>query len=71
MITYEGIESFCNIDSEIEVLKFKYCTKIGNKSISLISEKFCESLREFSVIRNFFEKTSTISDEAFTYFVDC
>lgn len=67
-ITYEGIESLTKMKSRLKRIKFEFCGKIGDMSISTLVQHFGSSLEEFSVVRNYFEKVAKISDESLKVF---
>ncbi|CAI2370613.1 unnamed protein product [Moneuplotes crassus] len=52
----------------IETLKIHYCVKIGEKSIELINERFCDSLKSFSIYRNYLEFSAKITDKCLKAF---
>ena len=61
----------CEATFELEVLVLEYCGKLGDNAISTICERFCETLEEFTLRRNYYEKTATISDRALESFQEC
>jgi len=70
-LTFEGIENLTLLRSNLRVLRFEYCAKIGDLSIQLINKRFGENLEEFSVVRNYFDKVSKISDDCLKSFATC
>lgn len=69
--TYEGIEVLCGMPSDLEVIRFEYCSRIGEKCLLKIVERFGPSLKELHVIRNCFEKCSKITDNLISKFNSC
>ena len=59
----EGFKLLSEASFNLEILRIEYCAKVGDKTISFISEKFNKSLKEFHLVRNCFEKCSKITDE--------
>jgi len=48
------------------VIKIEYCSRVGDKVIGLLANKF-KKLKELSIIRNCFEKCGKISDKGISY----
>lgn len=67
-ITFEGVETLTMMKSKLKVVKFQYCSKIGDLSISTLAQSLGSSLEEFCVERNYFEKSAKISDDCLKAF---
>jgi hypothetical protein len=52
------------LKSNLTTLKIHYCSKIGKQAIEAIWNRFGPTLATFSVIRNFYEFSAKIPDEA-------
>jgi len=61
--TFEGIEVLCQINSDLETIRIEYCSRIGEQCVELLFKRFGESLKEFHLVRNCFEKCSKITDK--------
>ena len=59
----EGFQTLTNIKSSLKIIRIEYCSRVGNKTIELLAKKFSTNLKEFEIIRNYYEKCSKISDE--------
>jgi len=59
----EGFEGFHQSKASLEVIRIAYCARVGNAIIKILADKFGKSLKEFSVVRNYYEKCAKISDE--------
>mmetsp|Transcript_27138 Transcript_27138/g.24005 ORF Transcript_27138/g.24005 Transcript_27138/m.24005 type:complete len:103 (+) Transcript_27138:804-1112(+) len=58
----------CQLTTDLEELRMEYCSRIGEKCMVSLLERFGETLREFHVVRNCFEKCSKITDELIASF---
>lgn len=56
LISYEGIAHFRTTQTNLKSLHFYFCSRIGKKCLDLVGELFGETLEDFSVHRNCFEK---------------
>ena len=63
-----GVKTLPEFDSfimKIKVLKFEYCTHIGDICIKNMLSAFRETLEHFEICRNFYENIARITDEGF------
>ena len=56
------------LKSSLVTIKIEYCVKIGNQAIEMICNRFYETLENFSIIRNYYEFSAKITDEALEHF---
>ena len=59
------------LKSNLVTLKIHYCSKVGKLAIDAICNRFGPTLTTFSVIRNFYEFSAKIPDEALKTFEKC
>ena len=69
--TYIGIQGLFQEKIKLESICIEYCTKIGDESIEIISNKCQNTLQKFCLIRNSYEKCCKISDKAISYLKQC
>jgi len=67
-ISLEGIEA---MHGKLTHVRFEYCTKVGDMAVKEIASRFCPTLVEVAVIRNFYEKVAKISDESIKFLQKC
>jgi len=69
--SYYGISMLNQSKFQLAYLRIEYCTKIGDESIEVLTKKYRDSLKEFHLIRNCYEKCSKISDKSINYLKKC
>lgn len=67
----EGLEAFKEAKLSLKVIRIEYCTKIGDGCVELMGAQFRENLRELHIVRNIYEKTAKISDDAIKHLKFC
>ena len=59
------------LKSNLETIKVHYCVKIGGQAMELITKRFGDSLKNFSILRNYYEFSAKITDDALKNFEKC